>query len=63
MTGETPHLLFDPEKVLYMMAELMSNHIGLRKIRIAAAETSELVPETQVDINLFVSGTVERSAL
>jgi hypothetical protein len=44
-----------------MVSQFMGNDVGLRKVRIAPAKTSEFIPEAQVDIYLFVRRAVERT--
>ena len=63
LTGKLPHLLFDAENVLHMVAKLMRDNIGLRKVGIAATETFQLIPETEVDVDLLVRRTIERTGL
>ena len=63
LTGEALYLLFDSEKILDVMTQFMSDDVSLGKICIAAAETSELIPETQVDVDLPVRGAIERASL
>lgn len=63
LTGEAPNLLFDSKKVLDMVAQFMSDNVSLGKVGVAAAETTEFIPETQVDVDLFVCRAIERSGL
>src|SRR5271170_5831218 len=58
-----PHLLFDAEDVLYVVTEFVSNHISLGKICVASSEALQLIPEAEIDINLFVRRAIERPGL
>ena len=46
--------------VLHMVADLVRQHIGLRKVALGAELARQLVIEAQVDIDLLVARTVER---
>ena len=59
--ASVPHPLLDAEQLLHVMAELMRDHVGLREIAGVAAEVLQLLPERQVDVDLFVFGTIERT--
>lgn len=63
LTGEPLDLLLDSENVLNVVAKFVSDDVSLREVRIAAAETSKLIPEAEVDIDLFVRRTIERPGL
>src|SRR5262245_15229659 len=54
------HLLLDPEKVLDVMADLVSDHVGLREVP-GAAHAVELVEEGKVEIDRAVERAVEGS--
>ena len=56
-------LSFDAEKILHMVAQLVRDDVGLGEFRIAAAESSQFIPETQIDVDLFIRRAVERAAL
>jgi len=57
------HALFDAKDILDMMTKLMGDHIGLGKVCRAAADTPQLIPEAQIDVDLFVCRAVERPCL
>ena len=63
LAGELPDLPFDSENILHMMTKLVRDNVSLRKVRIAAAEAPEFIPEAEVDVHLFVSRTIERPCL
>jgi hypothetical protein len=61
------HLGHDPEQVLNMMANLVSDHIGLGELTALAANVAsvetlfKILEEACVEINLLVQRTVERA--
>ena len=54
-------LLLDSQQLLDVMAELVGNHVCLREFAGRAEFLAQLIEEAQIDIDLFVFGTVERS--
>ena len=46
-----------------MMAKFMRDNVGLRELRIAAAEASQLIPEAEVDVDHLVRRAIERAGL
>jgi len=63
LAGETLNFLFDSENLLHMVTEFVRDNVGLGKVRAAAAEALEFIPETQVDVDRLVNGTVKRPCL
>src|SRR5258706_1531009 len=49
------------KQLLHVMADLMRDHIGLRKIPRRAEARRQLVEELQVEIDALVTRTIERS--
>src|SRR5262249_52162333 len=62
-----PRLGQNTEQVLHVMSDLVRDHVGLRKLACLAADVAtvetrrDLIEERGVEIDLAVSGTVERS--
>ena len=46
-----------------MVPEFVCDHVSLSKIRSAAADPAEFVPEAEVDVDLLVGRTVEGTRL
>src|SRR5690349_14869067 len=53
--------LIGAEQVLHVMSELVRNDVGLGEIAGRAESLREFVEETEIEIDLLVSGTVERA--
>jgi hypothetical protein len=53
------HCALDAENVLHVMADFVRQHVGLSEFAGRAKAPLELVIEAQIDVDLFVAGTVE----
>ena len=54
-----PHALFDAKEVLYVMAELVRDHVRLREIAGRAEALIELVEEAEVEVDLLIDWALE----
>ena len=63
LTGKVLNFLFDSENILHVVPEFVGDNVGLREVRIAAAEAAEFIPEAEVDVDLPVGGAVKRAGL
>ena len=55
------HSTFDPGQLLDVVAELVGENVGLGKVSRVSAHSLQIVPEAEIDVDLFVSWTIERS--
>ena len=55
------HLVGDAEQVLHVVADLMRDHVSLRKVSRGAEPVGELVEEGEVDIHTLVGRAIERT--
>ena len=53
---KTPHSAFNAQELLHVVAEFMSDDVGLREVSGVATEALEVAPESQVNIDLLVPG-------
>src|ERR1035441_8924643 len=56
------HFLLDPNQFLDVVADLMREHIGLRKLARSSEALLQFIVEAQIDVHLLITGTVERPA-
>ena len=56
---EAADLPFGPEQILNMMPDFMRDYIRLRKLARRTKTPVQFVVEAQIDINLFILGTIE----
>src|SRR5262249_23813326 len=55
------NLFGDSQQVLHVMADFMSNDIGLGKLARGTVAVLELLEETEIEINLAIPGAEERA--
>ena len=53
-------LALDAQNFLYVMADLVRQHVGLRKLPRGAEALLQLIVKTQVDVNFFVLRAIKR---
>src|SRR6267154_5637281 len=54
------HLAFNAEQFLHMMPEFVGDDIGLRELAGGAKAAIQLIEKTEIDVDPFVFGTIER---
>src|SRR6267154_2652809 len=54
------HFAFDAEQFLHMMPEFVGDYIGLGELAGGAEAAIQLIEKTQIDVDPFVFGTIER---
>src|ERR1019366_3993308 len=52
--------LFDSDQFLDVVADLMREHIGFRKLSRSSEPLFQFIVEAQIDVHLLITGTVER---
>src|SRR5258708_29519201 len=55
------HFAFDAKQFLHMMPEFVGDDIGLRELAGGAEAAIQLIEKTEIDVDPFVFGTIERT--
>ena len=55
------HFSFDPGELLNVVAEFVSENVGLRELAGRAEAAIQFIEETQVDVDFFVLGAIKRA--
>ncbi len=58
---ERPHLTFDSDQLLYVMPNLVRQHIRLGKLAGSAEALLKFIEETEINVDLLVCRTIKRS--
>ena len=62
LTLQATHFAFDAEEVLHMMSEFVGENIRLRELARSSESALQLVVEAEIDVDLLIGGTIERSS-
>src|ERR1700745_4190089 len=62
LTLQVTHFAFDAEEVLHMMSEFVGKNVRLRELPRGSESALQLVVEAEIDVDLLIGGTIERSS-
>src|SRR5688500_20411926 len=55
------HTVADPQQLLYVMSDLVRNHVRLRKVARGAESLFHFIVEAQIDVDVLVERTIKRA--